>query len=61
MTAGPRLRLVEPSPPRRAPRLAVRISAASQGEPFGRSRIFRLNSGALDELLAAAARLERRP
>jgi hypothetical protein len=58
MSCRPRLRLVEPSPPQPTPRLDVRVSAAAQGEPFGRSRAFHLSQRALDELLHAAARLE---
>jgi hypothetical protein len=53
----PFLRLV---PPRPAAHVEVRVSVAQEGAPFGRSRLFRLNPLALDELLAAALGLESR-
>jgi hypothetical protein len=55
----PRLRLVE-KPPRPRP-LEVRISAADGRSAFGRSRAFRLTHDDLDELIAVAMRMERRP
>jgi len=54
------LRLIPPAP---APcrRLAVRISVLEGRAAFGRSRAFRLTHDDLDELIAVAMRMERRP
>ena len=56
----PHLRLVPPAPaPRRC--LSVRISVLDGRSAFGRSRAFRLTHDDLDELIAVALRMERRP
>jgi hypothetical protein len=56
----PYLHLVprEPQPRRR---LSVQISALERRSAFGRSRAFRLAHDDLDELIAVAMRMERRP
>lgn len=51
---------LRPLPPPPEPRLAVRIAAARQHRPHGRSKVFRLRPGDLDELLRLASRLEAR-
>jgi hypothetical protein len=53
-----RLRLVQPS--QRPRRLEVRVNATEARYPYGRSRVFRLAPDDLDELIAAATRMERR-
>ena len=53
------LRLVPQSPPPRPRRLDVRISVADGRSPIGRAGPFRLTRDELDELIAAAMRLER--
>jgi hypothetical protein len=53
------LRLVPPEP--RPRRLEVRINAIEARYPYGRSRVFRLTHDDLDELIAVALRMERRP
>ena len=56
------LRLVPPAPPPRPRRLVeVRISAFDRRTPIGRSRAFRLTKSDVDELIAAAMRMEARP
>jgi hypothetical protein len=53
------LRLVPLSPaPRR--RLSVRINVIDGRSPFGRTRILMLRESDIDELIAVAARMERR-
>jgi hypothetical protein len=56
------VRLVPPVPPPPRPRrpLAVRISVSDGRAPHGRSRAFRLTRDDLDELIAAAMRMEAR-
>jgi hypothetical protein len=54
----PRLRLVEKPP--LAPRLKVRIHVLDGRSAFGRTRAFRLAHDELDELIAAAMRMDRR-
>ena len=54
----PRLRLVER---RQLPRFEVRNTAADGRAPFGRSRAFHLTHDELDELIAVAVRMVRRP
>jgi hypothetical protein len=54
----PRLHLVPR--PRRPRRLDVRINVLDGRSAFGRSRAFRLTHDELDELIAAATRMERR-
>jgi hypothetical protein len=56
----PRLRLVPPEPAPRH-RLSVRINVLDGRLAFGRGRIFRLAHNELDELIAVAMRMERRP
>jgi hypothetical protein len=56
--ARPRLRLVEKPP--LAPRLEARLYVRDGRSPFCRSRAFRLTHDDLDELIAAATRMERR-
>lgn len=51
---------VSPLSPPRPRRLEVRIGAADQRAPYGRSRSFRLTHDDLDELINAATRLEAR-
>jgi hypothetical protein len=59
-THGPNLRLVPPAPLPRPRRIEIRISAADRRTPIGRTRPFRLTPDDLDELIAAATRLEWR-
>jgi len=61
MTGAPHLRLVPAAPPPRPRRLDVRISVADHRTPYGRTRPFRLTHDDLDELIAVAMRMERRP
>jgi len=54
------LRLVPPEPhPRR--RLSVRINILDGRLAFVRTRVFRLAESDIDELIAIATRMERRP
>jgi hypothetical protein len=55
------LRLVPLEPQAVRRRLAVRINVLDGRAPFGRSRAFHLAHDELDELIAAATRIERRP
>jgi hypothetical protein len=56
------LTLVPPSPsaPPRPQRLEVRFHVLDGRSPFGRAGPFRLSESDVDELIAAAMRLERR-
>ena len=56
----PRLRLVEKPPLAHRRSLFVRINVLDGRLAFGRSRAFRLTHDELDELIAAATRMERR-
>ena len=58
MSGRPYLHFVDRRPPEPR-RLAVRITAAAGRGPFGRTRPFRLDEHALEELLRHAERLER--
>jgi hypothetical protein len=60
MSGRPNLRLVPKNEPERDTRLEVTISARFHREPFGRSRPYRLSPTGLEELLAAARRIEGR-
>lgn len=54
---APHLRIVVPTPRRR---LSVQITVLDGRLPYGRSRPFRLTHDDIDELIAAAMRMERR-